>query len=56
MKKMKKLGYNGTEVRFLHVILYMAERAWSHSMEKRQLPDGPNAHSLSHRGILCSSM
>ncbi|GKV45571.1 hypothetical protein SLEP1_g52639 [Rubroshorea leprosula] len=33
-----------TEVRFLHVVLYMAERAWSHAMEKRQLPDGPNAH------------
>ncbi|XP_077248947.1 signal recognition particle-related / SRP-like protein isoform X3 [Tasmannia lanceolata] len=32
-----------TEVRFLHVVLYMAERAWSHAMEKRQLPDGPNA-------------
>ncbi|KAE8710629.1 hypothetical protein F3Y22_tig00110319pilonHSYRG00025 [Hibiscus syriacus] len=26
-----------------HVILYTAERAWSHAMEKRQLPDGPNA-------------
>ncbi|XWS51497.1 hypothetical protein CRYUN_Cryun12cG0181400 [Craigia yunnanensis] len=32
-----------TEVRFLHLVLYMAERAWSHAMEKRQLPDGPNA-------------
>ncbi|KAG5041379.1 hypothetical protein JHK85_013855 [Glycine max] len=32
-----------TEVRFLHVILYTAERAWSHAMEKRQLPNGPNA-------------
>uniref|UniRef100_A0A1D1YCY8 Signal recognition particle subunit SRP68 n=1 Tax=Anthurium amnicola TaxID=1678845 RepID=A0A1D1YCY8_9ARAE len=31
-----------TDVRFLHVVLYMAERAWSHAMEKRQLPDGPN--------------
>lgn len=31
-----------TEVRFLHMVLYMAERAWSHAMEKRQLPDGPN--------------
>jgi len=29
--------------RFLHIVLYMAERAWSHAMEKRQLPDGPNA-------------
>lgn len=25
------------------MILYTAERAWSHAMEKRQLPDGPNA-------------
>ncbi|CAN8264722.1 unnamed protein product [Cochlearia groenlandica] len=32
-----------TGVRFLHVVFYMAERAWSHAMEKRQLPDGPNA-------------
>ncbi|XP_050375843.1 uncharacterized protein LOC126793381 isoform X2 [Argentina anserina] len=32
-----------TEVRFLHVVLYTAERAWSHAMEKRQVPDGPNA-------------
>ncbi|KAG8652718.1 signal recognition particle subunit SRP68 isoform X2 [Manihot esculenta] len=32
-----------TEVRFLHLVLYSAERAWSHAMEKRQLPDGPNA-------------
>ncbi|CAE6253981.1 unnamed protein product [Arabidopsis arenosa] len=32
-----------TDVRFLHVVFYMAERAWSHAMEKRQLPDGPNA-------------
>ncbi|GAB4845794.1 hypothetical protein Ancab_039203 [Ancistrocladus abbreviatus] len=31
-----------TDVRFLHVVLYTAERAWSHAMEKRQLPDGPN--------------
>ncbi|KAJ9163958.1 hypothetical protein P3X46_023578 [Hevea brasiliensis] len=31
-----------TEVRFLHLVLYSAERAWSHAMEKRQLPDGPN--------------
>lgn len=31
------------EFRFLHVILYSAERAWSHAMEKRQLPNGPNA-------------
>lgn len=32
-----------TEVRYLHIVLYMAERAWSHAMEKRQLPDGPNS-------------
>ncbi|KAK3183244.1 hypothetical protein Dsin_030530 [Dipteronia sinensis] len=32
-----------TEVRFLHLVLYTAERAWSHAMEKRQIPDGPNA-------------
>ncbi|KAJ4767010.1 Signal recognition particle subunit SRP68 [Rhynchospora pubera] len=31
-----------TDVRYLHIVLYMAERAWSHAMEKRQLPDGPN--------------
>ncbi|KAG6642419.1 signal recognition particle subunit SRP68 isoform X1 [Carya illinoinensis] len=34
---------NVTEVRFLHLVLYTAERAWSHAMEKRQLPDGPTA-------------
>lgn len=32
-----------TEVRYLHVVLYTAERAWSHAMEKKTLPDGPNA-------------
>lgn len=31
-----------TDVRFLHILLYTTERAWSHAMEKRQLPDGPN--------------
>jgi len=31
------------QIRFLHLILYTAERAWSHAMEKRQLPNGPNA-------------
>ena len=31
------------QFRFLHLILYLAERAWSHAMEKRQLPNGPNA-------------
>ncbi|MED6169082.1 hypothetical protein PIB30_018004 [Stylosanthes scabra] len=30
-------------LRFLHVLLYSSERAWSHAMEKRQLPHGPNA-------------
>ncbi|KAK2974189.1 hypothetical protein RJ640_021480 [Escallonia rubra] len=37
-----------TEVRFLHLVLYMAERAWSHAMEKRQLPDGPTARQHSY--------
>lgn len=32
-----------TDVRFLHVVLYMAERAWSYAMEKKQVPDGPNS-------------
>ncbi|CAM8909650.1 unnamed protein product [Rhodiola kirilowii] len=32
-----------TDVRFLHMVLYTSERAWSHAMEKRQLPDGPSA-------------
>ncbi|KAL8159912.1 hypothetical protein V2J09_001449 [Rumex salicifolius] len=31
-----------SDVRYLHILLYTAERAWSHAMEKRQLPDGPN--------------
>lgn len=31
------------QFRFLHIVLYSAERAWSYAMEKRQLPDGPNA-------------
>ncbi|THU46401.1 hypothetical protein C4D60_Mb09t04560 [Musa balbisiana] len=34
--------------RFLHIVLYMAERAWSHAMEKKQLPDGPNARQRIH--------
>ncbi|XP_027155854.1 signal recognition particle subunit SRP68-like [Coffea eugenioides] len=38
-----------TEVRYLHVVLYTAERAWSHTMEKKTLPDGPNARQ---RGYL----
>lgn len=38
-----------TEVRYLHVVLYTAERAWSHAMEKKTLPDGPNARQ---RGYL----
>ncbi|GFZ11908.1 signal recognition particle-related [Actinidia rufa] len=37
-----------TEVRFLHVVFYTAERAWSHAMEKRQLPDGPNARQRNY--------
>ncbi|KAJ8534958.1 hypothetical protein K7X08_016686 [Anisodus acutangulus] len=36
------------EVRFLHLVLYTAERAWSHAMEKKTLPDGPNAHQRSY--------
>ncbi|KMZ76070.1 hypothetical protein ZOSMA_107G00680 [Zostera marina] len=32
-----------SDVRFLHIVLYMAERAWSHAMEKRQLPGGPTS-------------
>ncbi|XP_075479875.1 uncharacterized protein LOC142520673 [Primulina tabacum] len=32
-----------TDVRFLHLVLYTAERAWSYAMEKKTLPDGPNA-------------
>ncbi|CAK9177486.1 unnamed protein product [Ilex paraguariensis] len=33
-----------TEVRFLHLVLYTTERAWSHAMEKKMLTlqDGPN--------------
>ncbi|CAN4105396.1 unnamed protein product [Withania somnifera] len=34
-----------TEVRFLHLVLYTTERAWSHAMEKKTLPDGPNEQS-----------
>uniref|UniRef100_A0A0E0EK85 Signal recognition particle subunit SRP68 n=1 Tax=Oryza meridionalis TaxID=40149 RepID=A0A0E0EK85_9ORYZ len=30
-----------TDVRFLHIVFYMAERAWSHAMEKKTA--GPNA-------------
>ncbi|KAG9150865.1 hypothetical protein Leryth_003000 [Lithospermum erythrorhizon] len=37
-----------TEVRFLHVILYTTERAWSHAMEKKTLPDGPNARQRTY--------
>ncbi|KAI3463536.1 hypothetical protein Pfo_020199 [Paulownia fortunei] len=37
-----------TEVRFLHLVLYAAERAWSHAMEKKTLPDGPNARQRSY--------
>ncbi|GJT61474.1 signal recognition particle subunit SRP68 [Tanacetum coccineum] len=33
---------------FLHLVLYTAERAWSHAMEKKQLPDGPNARQRSY--------
>ncbi|CAI9113741.1 OLC1v1014407C1 [Oldenlandia corymbosa var. corymbosa] len=37
-----------TDVRYLHVILYTAERAWSHAMEKKTLPDGPTARQRSY--------
>lgn len=37
-----------TEVRFLHMVLYTAERAWSHAMEKKTLPDGPNARQRNY--------
>ncbi|XP_019154208.1 PREDICTED: signal recognition particle subunit SRP68-like [Ipomoea nil] len=37
-----------TEVRFLHLVVYTAERAWSHAMEKKTLPDGPNARQRSY--------
>nr|GME11430.1 signal recognition particle subunit SRP68 [Ipomoea batatas] len=37
-----------TEVRFLHLVLYTAERAWSHAMEKKTLPDGQNARQRSY--------
>ncbi|WOL14699.1 signal recognition particle subunit SRP68 [Canna indica] len=37
-----------TDVRFLHIVLYMAERAWSYAMEKKQLPDGPNSRQRIH--------
>ncbi|WVZ23553.1 hypothetical protein V8G54_002097 [Vigna mungo] len=40
-----------SEVRFLHLILYTAERAWSHAMEKRQLPNGPNASQHSRTSL-----
>ncbi|GER54207.1 signal recognition particle subunit SRP68 [Striga asiatica] len=33
---------------FLHLVLYTAERAWSHAMEKKTLPDGPNARQRSY--------
>nr|GMC61251.1 signal recognition particle subunit SRP68 [Ipomoea batatas] len=33
---------------FLHLVLYTTERAWSHAMEKKTLPDGPNARQRSY--------
>ncbi|KAL0380290.1 UNVERIFIED_CONTAM: Signal recognition particle subunit SRP68 [Sesamum angustifolium] len=33
---------------FLHLVLYAAERAWSHAMEKKTLPDGPNPRQRSY--------
>ena len=38
----------GIRSRFLHLLLYAAERAWSHAMEKKTLPDGPNARQRSY--------
>nr|POE79199.1 signal recognition particle subunit srp68 [Quercus suber] len=40
----EKPSLNQLSLKFLHLVLYTAERAWSHAMEKRQLPDGPNSH------------
>lgn len=37
-----------TDVRFLHAVLYLAERAWSYAMEKKQVPDGPNSRQRQH--------
>ncbi|TMW85139.1 hypothetical protein EJD97_023710 [Solanum chilense] len=34
--------------RFLHLVLYTTERAWSHAMKQKTLPDGPNAHQRSY--------
>ncbi|KAI3882912.1 hypothetical protein MKW92_000419 [Papaver armeniacum] len=35
-----------TEVRYLHVLLYTAERAWSHAMENGPVPNGPVPNGL----------
>ncbi|EPS71806.1 hypothetical protein M569_02946 [Genlisea aurea] len=40
-----------TEVRFVHLVLYTAERAWSYAMEKKTLPNGPNARQRSY--LIC---
>ncbi|KAJ7549593.1 hypothetical protein O6H91_07G059500 [Diphasiastrum complanatum] len=37
-----------TSVRFLHVVLYSAERAWSSAMEIKQTPNGANSHQRAH--------
>ena len=34
--------------RFLHLVLYTTEIAWSRAMEKKTLPDKPNAHQRSY--------
>lgn len=35
-------------IRFLHILLYLAERAWSYAMAVKQTPNGPNARQRFH--------
>eukprot|EP00250_Pteridium_aquilinum_P008462 c17965_g1_i2 orf=336-2180(+) len=39
---------NVTDVRFLHILLYLAERAWSYAMAVKQTANGPNARQRFH--------
>lgn len=39
---------NITDIRFLHILLYLAERAWSYAMAVKQTPNGPNAQQRFH--------
>lgn len=39
---------NITDTRFLHILLYLAERAWSYAMAVKQTPNGPNARQRFH--------